>query len=170
MDIHQISLEQTNPLDVGGDALLHPTTGAEAPDGERLDDFYERVGESVLNELQSAQPIRIGESTSTDGGNSHFQRIVHLPIQTAPDVPTTPDNIQTALRTGIVGLDEEETTNAVVPAPLPPDSSDLDLEELADTLARDLLQYPPAHLSSLTLADESSEWIQQLKTALGNQR
>lgn len=167
MDPQQISTTVDNPIEINADGLIHPTTGTGAPDGERLEDFYETVGDQVLSELQSAQPIRIGESITTDGGNSPFDVIVHLPVQTAPDVPTTTDNIQTAFRTAIVEIDVEDVSSVVIPSPVPASEHNLKTDEIANMLVEDLLQYPPGHLETVRFVDSDETWIEAIKRALG---
>jgi len=166
MDRQHIKISAEDPLSIDADGLIHPTTGAEAPCGERLPTFYERVGEDVLSKLKRDQPIRIGESTSTDGGNLPFHTIVHIPVRTAPDVPTTHENLQTALRTGLVGIDIDDVTTAVLPGLVDSNGTETDFKTLARTIVHDLVQYPPAHLEKICLVDENEDWIGYLKDAI----
>jgi hypothetical protein len=166
MDSHSISTTVSDPLNESGDVLIHPTTGTDAPDGERLSDFFERAGESVLDQFREDQPIRIGESSVTDGGKLSYETIVHVPIQTAPGVPTTADNIQPATRTALVKADRESVQSVAMPAPLPPEDEPLDVDAIARTLIEDLRQYPPAHMKQFRLIDPDESWIDRLRSHL----
>lgn len=159
MKPEHVEISQGNPLYQEADVLIHPTTGTGAPDGERFPDFFQKAGNSVLHSLQQKQPLRIGEATTTEAGNLPFQSIVHVPVSTGPDTPTTPDNIQVAYRTALVMADESPHQTLVMPAAVSADILDNQLEEVATTLWKDLEQYPPASLRTIRIVDPDSEWI-----------
>lgn len=157
-----------DPLSVEAEGLIHPTTGDGAPEGERLEQFYERAGDSVLESVQQAQPTRIGGTIETDGGNLPFRVIVHIPIRTGPGTPTTRESIQAAFRSGLVVIDREGVQTAVCPRVIPESREDPEetMEEYADMVLRDVLQYPPQHLRTLWMVDPDRNWIETLQDRL----
>lgn len=165
MDAHQVEIRRGDPLDVEAEGLIHPTTCTESPAGDWHEEILRGAGERILRELQSKQPLRIGNVLVTSGGDLPHEKLVHLPVQTAPDVPTTPRNIQVALRSGLVAVDEPSVRRVVLPRPIPNNQEELSLEEVASTLVEDLLQYPPRHFRRILLVDRDEAWIDVLRFA-----
>ena len=160
MEPDLIDLIQDNPLSYGADVLIHPTTGAESPSTERFPGFYERVGDDALRAFRNKQPLRMGEATSTGGGQLDFDTVVHVPVRTGPNVPTTPDNLQVAYRTALVSADEEPHRTLVVPAPVNSDDLEENFEEAATRIWQDFLQYPSVSLRKIRIIDPDSLWIE----------
>ncbi len=166
-----LEIDTGDPLAVEADGLIHPTTGEEAPRGERLPDFYARAGEEVLESVKAGQPVRIGETIETGGGELPFKTIVHTPVQTGPGAPTTEESLQAALRSGLVMIDKPSVRSVVLPRLIPEVMADeVDYEEAARVVIHDLLQYPPQHLRTAHLVDPDAGWSEALRRARGEKQ
>lgn len=169
MEPDRIHVESADPLDAPGDGLIHPVPCRDPGGAPWLEDFLEAVGPAIRDQLNEQLPLRIGNVAVTDGGDLAYVRIVHLPVQTAPGVPTTEKNLQVALRSALVAIDETDVDDVVIPSLIPPDQSgSLERDAVAETLIGDLLQYPPAHFVSVTLAGTDPDWTEAIRRVLAD--
>ncbi|MFB6357035.1 MAG: macro domain-containing protein [bacterium] len=167
MDELTLKVRHTDPLEYSTDGYLHPTTGDNLSEEAKDEAIWTKAGEDVLDQFRGEQPLRIGNVAVTPAGNLPVSHVVHFPVQTAPDVPTTQENIQVGLRSGLVALDELECEETVLPCPVPESSREhIDLEELARTLTTDLKQYLPQHLQTIYCLDTDERWITSLKESI----
>jgi hypothetical protein len=147
-----------------GDCLLLPTVADRIEESDFNEEIYEAAGETVRKSYRRDLPLRIGNVSVTDGGTLSVSRIIHVPVQTAPGVPTTPENLQVGLRSGLVTADEDGTRTILLARPIPDDQIDeFDVEGFVETLHEDLTQYPPAHFEEIILAGEASVWMEAVK-------
>lgn len=164
MQSSTLSLERTTAEDFVADTLILPIPGDRLSESEALSEFYGTAGESVLSAVREDLPLRPGNVAVTDGGNLDYERIVHIPVQSAPSVPTTEENLQVGLRSGLVAADEEGTRTVALADLIPADQTEeMDHESVAETILQDLLQYPPAHFSEVTIVSENRKWIEALR-------
>lgn len=150
--------------DQKADCLIVPTVADRIEESDFNEGIYEAAGETVRRSYRSDLPLRIGNVSVTGGGKLSVQRIVHVPVQTAPGVPTTPENLQVGLRSGLVTADEEGTRTVLLARPIPDDQLDeFAIDEFAETLYQDLTQYPPAHFEEIILAGQVPAWMEAVK-------
>lgn len=154
------------PEELSADTLILPTVADRIESSSFNRIFYERAGGEVLAELQTDLPLRIGNVAVTGGGSLSVGTIVHVPVRTAPDVPTTEENLQVGLRSGLVTADEEGVETVALAPILPEDLlDDFDLGTVTDTLREDLEQYPPRHFGEILLLTGSTAWAVALREA-----
>lgn len=167
MQSSQITVEHTGPTEGRSDALILPIPGDRLSESERLEAFYDAAGEDLLADVLEELPLRPGNVSVTSGGKLNYDRIVHIPVQSAPGVPTTEENLQVGLRSGLVAADEENTRSLTLADIIPADQrEEMDYGSVAETLIHDLIQYPPAHFSRLTIVSRDEEWIRQVSEVL----
>lgn len=160
METGNVWYEEKSVVDLEGDCLILPTVADRLDDSNFHEDIYEAAGESVQRSLREDLPLRIGNVSVTGGGELNVNRIVHVPVQTAPDVPTTVENLQVGLRSGLVTADEEGTRTVLMARPVPDDQFDeFNVDEFVGTLHEDLHQYPPAHFREIILCGTKPGWI-----------
>lgn len=167
MEPSNIRIEATTIHDLEGDALILPSVADRLQESEFHRDIYDSAGNNVVNSFTTDLPLKIGNVSVTEGGNLPVNTIVHVPVQTAPGVPTTEENLQIGLRSGLVTADEEGTTTVLLAKIVPPDQ-DLDLTSVSETFHQDLIQYPPAHFDTIKLFANDPDWTQALKQEFNN--
>ncbi len=150
-----------------GDVLILPTVADRFDTSPFNTSIYEKAGRSVRETFRRNLPLRIGNVAVTEGGALPVDRIVHAPVQTAPDVPTTEENLQIGLRSGLVTADEEDVETILL-SPIIPDGGEeaLNVSSVAETIVRDLEQYPPVHFERLILFSTDQEWLEAVSTVL----
>ncbi|MFB6226962.1 MAG: macro domain-containing protein [bacterium] len=167
MRTKDVEVKQESIGDFGADTLILPIPGDRLSENETLRTVLTEAGQDVLPALENDLPLRPGNVSVTPGGDLNYERIVHIPVQSAPGVPTTEENLQVGLRSGLVAADEEGTRTVALPQIIPEDQRDeVNYESTAETVIRDLLQYPPAHFSQLTLISQDPDWTDALKNQL----
>lgn len=167
MEPDQIQIIDKLPENHNGDALIRPIPGDRLSESESLEDFYRTAGQEVLSTVTKKLPLRPGNVSVTSGGTLNYDRIVHIPVQSAPGVPTTEENLQVGLRSGLVAADEEGTRTVVLADVIPADQrEEMDYDSVAETLIEDLLQYPPAHFVELNVVSRDQNWLEALRRIL----
>jgi hypothetical protein len=166
MQASAISIESSPLSSLDGDILILPTVADRLDDSTFNRSIYRELSESSIGDFREDLPLKIGNVSVTAGEDLPVDRVVHVPVQTAPGVPTTRENLQIGLRSGLVTADEEGVTSVIV-APIIPDNQreNLNLDEVAGMLRQDLVQYPPAHFKALILYSTDQNWLQALRSA-----
>lgn len=166
MQTEAISIETSSLRTLEGQTLILPTVADRLQDSTFNRSIYEELSESVIDNYREDLPLKIGNVSVTDGGNLPIDRIVHTPVQTAPGVPTTQENLQIGLRSGLVTADEDGVTSVLLAPIIPDDQRDtLNLADVAEMLRQDLVQYPPAHFKELILYSKDEDWLEAIRTA-----
>lgn len=163
----EVRAVEGNPLRARGDGLLQPIPCRDPRSAGWLEGCFEAAGSSVVESLEEQLPLRIGSVAATSGGDLPFERIVHLPVQSAPGSPTTEKNLRVALRSGLVAVDRADVGVVVLPRLIPPDQrASMDVDAVLETLLEDLLQYPPAHFSGVRIVDADPDWLERVRGVL----
>jgi O-acetyl-ADP-ribose deacetylase (regulator of RNase III) len=164
METATISIETKSIENIHGDVLILPTVADRIDQSSFNSDLYQKAGETVLEKFRKKLPLRIGNVAVTTGGELPVERIVHIPVQTAPGVPTTEENLQVGLRSGLVTADEEDVVSVLLAPVLPEDLQDeFDLNEVTNILREDLEKYPPRHFKKILLLSGYSAWGEALQ-------
>lgn len=164
METASLRITDLGPNQLSADALILPTVADRIESSSFHEQYYDRAGPEVLSSFEANLPLRIGNVAVTKGGSLNVETIVHVPVRTAPDVPTTQENLQVGLRSGLVTADEEEVKTVALAALLPEDLlGDFDLESVTGTLRKDLEQYPPRHFSRIKLLTGPAVWNEALR-------
>ncbi len=110
-----LDLLVTDILEVEADALVLPTTTTGA--------LTTRLGRKILNmgakdmeeEAMDVAPIAIGAAIITDGGPTHFPKIIHVPVALTPTDRIRVENIRRATRAALVAANHAEFNLLAIP-------------------------------------------------------
>lgn len=164
MNSPNLKISEKPVHEISADTLILPTVADRLEDSDFHTDLYDRAGEKIVRSYKKKVPLRIGNVAVTGGGKTDVETIVHFPVQTAPDVPSTEENLQIGLRSALVTADEEGVDRLILPRMVPDDQfEEMDLESVAGTLIEDLIKYPPRHFSEIFLVAQNSSWKEILE-------
>jgi len=159
LETGNVRYEESSALNLEEDCLVLPTVADRLDESDFNNNIYEAAGESVRRSFRNDLPLRIGNVSVTGGGKLDVDRVVHVPVQTVPGAPTTAENLQVGLRSGLVTADEQGTNTVLIARPIPGDHiEEFGIDSFVETLHQDLTQYPPAHFERIILCGTNTLW------------
>jgi O-acetyl-ADP-ribose deacetylase (regulator of RNase III) len=150
---------QGSILDVDTDVIVNAANSHGIMGGGVAGVIKRAAGQVVEEEARRQAPIPVGQAVLTSGGNTKFKGIIHAPTMPEPGMRVPAGNVALATKAALSLADEKGFRSIAIPG-MGTGVGGVSPQDAASHMIREIRQFVPLALKSITLVDIDSEMLQ----------